>query len=42
MDVKEVGWEGVDWMYDTEGWLALLNSVMKLRVPYRAANFMTC
>lgn len=40
MDVKEVGWEGVDWMYDTEWWL--LNSVTKLRVPYKAANFMTC
>jgi hypothetical protein len=32
-DLKETGWEGVDWMYldqDREQWQALLNTVMNL------------
>jgi hypothetical protein len=33
---KEVGWEGVNWIYmaqDMDKWWALVNVVMKLRVP---------
>jgi hypothetical protein len=35
-DLKEIGWEGVEWMHlarDRDQWRALVNTVMKLRVP---------
>jgi hypothetical protein len=41
MDVKEKGWEGVDWMHrvqDRDQWLAVVNTVMNLRVPWKAGN----
>jgi len=36
MNLTETGWEGVDWMHlaqDRNHWWALVNTVMKLRVP---------
>jgi hypothetical protein len=36
MDLREVGWEGVDWMHLAQGrdqWRAVVDTVMKLRVP---------
>jgi hypothetical protein len=36
MDLREVGWEGVDLVrltQDSDQWQALVNTVMKLRVP---------
>jgi hypothetical protein len=36
MDVREIGWEGTDWMLlvqNREQWLAVVNMVMNLRVP---------
>jgi hypothetical protein len=36
MDVREVGWDGVDWIdvaRDKVHWRALVNTLMKLRVP---------
>jgi len=36
MDLKERGWEGVDWIrlaYVRDQWLTLLNAIMKLRIP---------
>jgi hypothetical protein len=36
MDLREIGWDGVDWIdlaEDREQWRALVNMVMKLRVP---------
>jgi hypothetical protein len=36
MDCKEMGWEGMDWIYlaqDGDQWLALKNVVMNLQVP---------
>jgi hypothetical protein len=36
MDLREIGWEGVDWVdlaQDREHWRALVNTVMNLRVP---------
>jgi hypothetical protein len=36
MDLREIGWEGVDWMHvaqDMDQWRALVNTVMNLRVP---------
>jgi hypothetical protein len=36
MDLREVGWEGMDWIrlaQDRNQWQALVNMVMKFRVP---------
>jgi hypothetical protein len=36
IDLKEIGWDGVDWLdlvQDRDQWRALVNTVMKLRVP---------
>jgi hypothetical protein len=36
MDLKDIGWEDVDWMYldqDTEKWRVAVNTVMDFRVP---------
>jgi hypothetical protein len=36
MDLKEIGWESVDWIHvceDKEQWWALVNPVMNLEVP---------
>jgi hypothetical protein len=36
MDLREVGWKGVDWMHliqDRDKWWAVVNTVMNLRVP---------
>jgi hypothetical protein len=36
MDLKEVGWVGMDWIDVAQGrerWQALVNAVMNLRVP---------
>jgi hypothetical protein len=35
-NLVKIGWDGMDWIglaQDTEKWKALVNSVMKLRVP---------
>jgi hypothetical protein len=36
MDLREIGWDGVDWIdvaQDRDQWRALVNVVMNLRVP---------
>jgi hypothetical protein len=36
MDLREVGWDGMDWIYlaeDRDRWRAYMNAVMNLRVP---------
>jgi hypothetical protein len=36
MNLREIGWEGVDWIHlaqDRDQWRTVVNTVMKLRVP---------
>jgi hypothetical protein len=36
MDLREIGWDGVDWIdlaQDRDQWRALVNTVMNLQVP---------
>jgi hypothetical protein len=35
MDLREIGWDGVDWvdMSDRDQWRALVNTILNLRVP---------
>jgi hypothetical protein len=36
MDLKEIGWDGMDWIelaQDRDRWRTLVNTVMNLRVP---------
>jgi hypothetical protein len=35
MDLREIGWDGMDWIklaQDRDQWMALVNTVMSLRV----------
>jgi hypothetical protein len=44
MDLREIGWDGVDWIKLAQNrcqWRALLNTVMNLRVPSNAVKFLS-
>jgi hypothetical protein len=44
IDLREPGWEVVNWMHlseDRDQWRAVVNTVMNLRVPKEAGNFFT-
>jgi hypothetical protein len=43
-NLKKIGCENMDWMHlaqDRDQWRALVNMIMKLRVPKKAGNFVT-
>jgi hypothetical protein len=43
MDLREVGWGGMDWIdlaQDGDQWRALVNTVMNLRVAYNFRKFL--
>jgi hypothetical protein len=43
MDLREIGWNGVDWIDrapDRDQWRALVNTVLNLRVPQNAGKFL--
>jgi hypothetical protein len=44
MDVKEIGWGGIDWFdlaQDRDQRMALVNTVMNLRVPQNVGKFLS-
>jgi hypothetical protein len=44
MDLRKIGREAVDWIHmapDKDQWWAAVNTVMNLRVPYKAGNVLT-
>jgi hypothetical protein len=44
MDLRETGWNGVDWIYmapDRVQWRALVNTVLNLRVRKNAGKFLS-
>jgi hypothetical protein len=43
MDLREIGWGGMDWTHlaeDTDQWRAPVNTIMNLRVPRNAGKFL--
>jgi hypothetical protein len=41
MDLGEIGWKDVEWIHvseDSDQWRVLVNTVMNLRVTYKAGN----
>jgi hypothetical protein len=44
VDLREIGWDVMDWIdlvEDRDRWWSLVNTVMNLRVPYNAENFLS-
>jgi hypothetical protein len=41
MDIREIGWDGMDRAQDRDQWRALVNTVMNLRVPLNAGKILS-
>jgi hypothetical protein len=44
IDFREIGWDGIDWIdliQDSDQWRALVKTVMNLRVPQNAGQFLS-
>jgi hypothetical protein len=44
MDLREIGWGGMDWINLAEGrdhWRALVNRIMNFRVPQNVGKFLS-
>jgi hypothetical protein len=44
MDLREIGWGGMDWNHlaqDRDQWKALVNMLMNLKVPYNVGKFLS-
>jgi hypothetical protein len=44
MDLREIGWDGMDWIdlaQDRYQWTVLVNTVRNFRVPYNAGKFLS-
>jgi hypothetical protein len=44
MDLKKIGWEDMDWIdivQDRENWQVLVNTLLKLEIPWNGGNFLT-
>jgi hypothetical protein len=44
MDLREIGWGAIDWIYlaeDRDQWRALVNEILNLRVPYNVGKFLS-
>jgi hypothetical protein len=44
MHLREIVWDGVDWMditQDRDQWRALVNTVLNFRVPQNAGKFLS-
>jgi hypothetical protein len=44
MDLREIGWGGVDWVHlaqDRDQWMYVVNTVTNLRVPQNVGKFLS-
>jgi hypothetical protein len=44
IDLREIGWGGIDWIYlvqDRDQWRALVNMVIKLWVPQNSGKILS-